>query len=229
MEVLPQGTLSPGVGLGTLAIGNTLTLAGTAWMEISKDGSQPTNDSITGVTSLTYGGLLVVTNLGPVLDEGDSFALFSAGSYAGGFVQISLPALGQGLAWDLGGLAATGVIRVARLPQITSQPQGLIATNGTPVGFTVAATGTAPLAFQWRKDGGDIAGATNFTLSLPAVTTNDAAAYTVVVTNSVGAATSAVAILTVVLPPVITNEPVSLTVTNGGRRCSALWQAGRPR
>ena len=55
---------------------------------------------------------------------------------------------------------------------------------------TVTATGTQPFTYQWRKDGTAIAGATNRTLTLANVTSSAAGAYTVVVTNAQGTATS---------------------------------------
>ncbi|NUQ56155.1 MAG: immunoglobulin domain-containing protein, partial [Dehalococcoidia bacterium] len=70
--------------------------------------------------------------------------------------------------------------------------------------FTVVATGTAPLTYQWRKDNvdlvdsaGHIAGATTATLTITDALLTDAGSYTVVVTNQVTNVTSAAATLTV--------------------------------
>ena len=66
--------------------------------------------------------------------------------------------------------------------------------------FTVAGDGTAPLAYQWRKDGVPLAGnasAETPTLTLSGITTADAGSYDCVVSNAAGAATSAAAVLTV--------------------------------
>ncbi len=99
----------------------------------------------------------------------------------------------------LGGPACGGPIP----PSITTQPQSQSVMAGNNVTFTVAATGSAPLAYQWRKnggnlsDGGNVNGATTSSLTLTAVTTNDAGNYDVVVTNAYGSATSATATLTV--------------------------------
>ena len=46
-------------------------------------------------------------------------------------------------------------------PTITGQPQGLTVLTPSPATFTVVATGTAPLAYQWKRNGVDIAGATS--------------------------------------------------------------------
>src|SRR4029077_18745796 len=64
----------------------------------------------------------------------------------------------------------------------------------------IEATGTAPLAYQWKINGGSISGATNAALTLQSVTTNAAGAYSVTVSNSAGTTNSAAAILTVIQP-----------------------------
>ncbi|MBS1841145.1 MAG: immunoglobulin domain-containing protein [Acidobacteria bacterium] len=104
-------------------------------------------------------------------------------------------------------------------PAITTQPASQTVTAGQPATFTVAATGTAPLAYQWQKNGSTISGATASTYTTPATTTGDSgSSYTVAVTNSKGSVTSAAAILTVkaaVATPAITTQPSSQTVTAG--------------
>lgn len=69
-----------------------------------------------------------------------------------------------------------------------------VSSNAT---FTVTATGTAPLVYQWRKDGVAIGGATGATLSLVNVQTNQAGGYSVVIANGGGSITSSVVTLTV--------------------------------
>lgn len=83
-------------------------------------------------------------------------------------------------------------------PSITTHPANATATSGGSATFLVAATGTAPLAFQWQRDGADIAGAmgTSYTLS-NTQSTDNGARFRVVVSNSHGTAVSNEAILTV--------------------------------
>ena len=69
-----------------------------------------------------------------------------------------------------------------------------VSSNAT---FTVTATGTAPLVYQWRKDGVAIGGATGATLSLVNMQTNQAGGYSVVIANGGGSITSSVVTLTV--------------------------------
>ena len=100
-------------------------------------------------------------------------------------------------------------------PSISTQPAGQSAPLGSNVSFTVAASGTSPFNFQWKKNGGDIAGANSDTLSLSNVQDADAATYTVVVSNAAGSATSVGAALAVITPPSIGLQPEPQTVNAG--------------
>jgi hypothetical protein len=82
-------------------------------------------------------------------------------------------------------------------PSITTQPIAANAVAGGTAMFSVAASGSGN-AYQWRKDGVAIAGATNATLTLSNVSAANAGAYTVVVTNALGSVTSQPATLALV-------------------------------
>ena len=75
-------------------------------------------------------------------------------------------------------------------PAIVSQPQNQTVTNGANVTFSVNATGTPPLAYQWQLNNTNLPGATSSNLTLTAVTFGQAGFYTVVITNVLGAAGS---------------------------------------
>ena len=110
----------------------------------------------------------------------------------------------------------TPTLSIPTPPIITTQPVAQTVNVAANVSFTVAATGTSPLTYQWSKDGSPILGATSLTLALTNVQTGAAGSYTVKVSNSLGSATSAPALLTVnQLPPVITTQPLSQTVNLG--------------
>ena len=116
--------------------------------------------------------------------------------------------------------AASLTVTAAPLaPSITTQPASRTVTAGQTATFSVAATGTAPLGYQWRKNGTAISGATAASYTTPAATSADnGAQFTVVVSNSVGTVTSNAATLTVTAAPVapsITTQPTSRTVTAG--------------
>src|SRR5262245_43271056 len=116
-------------------------------------------------------------------------------------------------------------------PTITTQPASQTVFAGANVGFSVAASGTPPLAFQWKKGGNNITGATAATLSLTNVQLSDAGSYTVVVSNEAGSATSNAAILTVNPPltaPVITSQPAGRTATVGDNVSFTVGATGNP-
>jgi DNA/RNA endonuclease G (NUC1) len=94
-------------------------------------------------------------------------------------------------------LGVTAVGDSATAPVITRQPGNVTVVAGGSATLTAAATGTPTPTFQWSKDGVAIDGATNATLALPSVTTAQAGAYSVVITNSARSVTSDVATLTV--------------------------------
>jgi Flp pilus assembly secretin CpaC len=113
----------------------------------------------------------------------------------------------------IGGATASGG------PTITTQPQSQTATIGNTATFSVGATGTAPLSYQWLEDGIAVSGATSNTYTTPAATLADNdATFSVEVTNSAGTVTSTVATLTVTSvagAPSITTQPQNQTVTLG--------------
>ena len=100
-------------------------------------------------------------------------------------------------------------------PVINTQPVSVTNTNGSIVSFTVVATGTAPLSYQWRQGALNVAGATASTLTLNSISDTDAGSYTVVVSNSNSSVTSAPAILNIIHPPVFVLQPVNQTVNLG--------------
>ena len=94
--------------------------------------------------------------------------------------------------------AATLTVNPRLPPTITSQPQNQIAIEGTNAVFTVVATGTPPLSYQWQFNGSNVAGATATLLTLTNVTLAQAGTYVVVVTNPAGSTNSQPATLTVI-------------------------------
>jgi hypothetical protein len=83
-------------------------------------------------------------------------------------------------------------------PAFTSQPASQTVVVGQSAVFSVMVTGTAPLSYQWQKNNADITGATSANYTTPVTVTGDSGAmFRVIVTNSVGSATSNSATLTV--------------------------------
>ncbi|MBU6402502.1 MAG: immunoglobulin domain-containing protein [Verrucomicrobia bacterium] len=97
--------------------------------------------------------------------------------------------------------SATAVLTVNPVvvsPVIAVQPQGQTVNVGALVTFSVSATGTAPLAYQWQKNGTNIVGASNASYTIPSAQPGDAGNYVVVVSNASGSVDSQRAVLTVV-------------------------------
>jgi fibronectin-binding autotransporter adhesin len=116
-----NGSLAPGNNsIGMLTFNDNLALSGgsTTVMELNK--TLLTNDVAQVAGTLTYGGTLVLTNLGGTLTNGDSFKLFNAAIYNGAFTNIvpAIPAVN--LAWNTNSLT-NGVLKVVASP--TSPPQ----------------------------------------------------------------------------------------------------------
>jgi len=104
-------------------------------------------------------------------------------------------------------------------PVVTAQPANQTVTLGQKASFSVAASGTAPLSYQWERNGVSIAGATGSNYTTPATTLADnGSSYLVRISNSAGSTTSHAALLTVTQTagaPAITSEPASRTVQVG--------------
>jgi len=129
LSVSGGGTLSPGAGIGTFTVGGNAALSGETLMELNKTNAPTTNDLLVVTGTLTGGGTLIVTNLGPALVAGDTFKLFS--KPVSGFTSISLP---SGYNWTTN-LASNGSITVQSV--ISSTPPTLSVTQtGSTLNFT---------------------------------------------------------------------------------------------
>ena len=117
---------------------------------------------------------------------------------------------------------------VAGAPEIGTPPATQSLAAGRPLQLYVLAGGSAPLTYQWQKDGVPISGATRASYLRTNLQAADAGAYAVVVANAQGSVTSGSAAITVVLPvpPVITTPPVTQTVTEGGEARLAVTATG---
>jgi subtilisin family serine protease len=101
-------------------------------------------------------------------------------------------------------------------PSITSQPQSTSVVAGQTATFSVTATGTGPLTYQWRKNAVAISGATsNSYTTPPAAAADNGATFSVVVTNAQGSVPSSNATLTVLVAPSIGTQPQSTSVVAG--------------
>jgi len=135
--------------------------------------------------------------------------------------------------------ADTGTFAIAAPPIIITQPSMQAVTNAGTASFSVVATGSQPLTYQWQLNGTDLtdgptglgsvlSGSSTTNLTVSGATTNDIGNYTVVIANGFGTVTSSVATLSVTLAPVITSQPQSLALTNGATARFSVIAAGVP-
>src|ERR1700756_3030440 len=183
----------------------TVTAGQTAMFSVSATGTTPLSYqwrkngvNITGATSSSY-----TTPATTTADSGSTFSVVVSNS-----------------ARSATSSNATLTVNAAAVaPSISTQPANQTVTAGQMATFSVAASGTAPLSYQWRKNGLYITGATSSSYTTPATTTADSGStFSVVVTNSAGSATSNNATLTVnaaAVAPSITTQPANQTVTAG--------------
>jgi hypothetical protein len=109
--------------------------------------------------------------------------------------------------------AATLTVTGGAAPVVITQPASLAQPAGTAASLTVVASGSP--AYQWRKNGVNVVGATNATLPFAALTAADTASYDVVLTNATGTVTSNAATVVVATPltAVLRNLSVRTTLT----------------
>lgn len=128
-----------------------------------------------------------------------------------------------------GGSSSSSSSSTETAPAITTQPVSVTVIEGKSASFSVAASGSATLSYQWRKGGSAISGATSATFSIAAVAASDAGSYDVVVSNSAGSVTSSAAILSVTSSsgaPTITTQPASQSVAAGASATFSVAASG---
>jgi subtilisin-like proprotein convertase family protein len=178
--------------------------AGTPWTGVwSPDGR--TNSPLTVLDTDTRAALLNSFN---GLNPNGEWVLFVADLESGDVHTL-----------DNWGLEITGYTS----PAITANPVSTTSEcSSGNAAFSVTATGSNPLSYQWRHGGSTITGATNSTLTIPNATFADAGNYDVVVSSPYGSVTGSVAVLTIqdTTAPSLTC-PNNITVNTAPGQCSA--------
>ena len=193
----------------------TVVTGTTASFSVSASGTVPFSyqwkkdgKDIAGATSSSY-----TTPATTMADDGTRFSVMvtnSAGSVTSNEAKL--------------GVSATAV-----KPAITTQPAAQSVVAGSVASFSVSVSGTSPFIYQWKKNGTDISGATSIPYTIATTTMADSGAYSVVVTNSAGKATSTDATLTVTataVTPAITTQPAAQTVTEGQSATFSVTASG---
>ena len=111
---------------------------------------------------------------------------------------------------------------------ITSQPTNQTVAAGGTAKFTVAASGSPPLSYQWLFGTNPVAGGTGSSLVLNNVQPSQVGSYSVVVSNAYGPVTSSNALLTVLSPPTISRQPIGQMLCPGGSWTFQVGASGDP-
>ncbi len=144
--------------------------------------------------------------------DGDGWPAAADGTGAS-LQRINVAAYGNDpINWTAAATSAGTNQAVGSAPSITSQPASQSGLGGQSVMFSVSATGTAPLRYQWFYKGATIQDATNSILSLSSLAFSQSGPYSVIVFNGVGSVQSSNAVLNVLIPAIITLQPVDVDV-----------------
>jgi hypothetical protein len=119
-----------------------------------------------------------------------------------------------------------GAPAVAAPPAITRQPADTVVVAGASASLEMRASGSEPLRYQWRRNGGLLAGATNATLRVDHALPRQYGLYQAVAFNPAGSVASATALLNVVIPPVIVLQPQSLSLAAGSDAAFTVSASG---
>lgn len=122
--------------------------------------------------------------------------------------------------------SSNATLTVVTRPSITAQPTNATVNQGNTTNFTVTASGTPTLNYQWQLGGSNVAGATASIYTITNAQPSQAGNYAVIVTNNYGAVTSAVKTLTVISLPGITGQPQSTNVTVGSNATFTVTATG---
>jgi hypothetical protein len=125
-----------------------------------------------------------------------------------------------------GGSSHTLVLEGDGRPNLTTQPVSQTVLAGATVVYAAMAVGNPPLSYQWRFNGSNLSDATASSFTTNNVQIASAGSYSVVVTNACGVAVSSNAVLSVNLPPGITNQPASQTVLMGSNVTFSVGVSG---
>ena len=148
-------------------------------------------------------------------------------SQAGGYSVIVSNSVGS----VVSSVAQLAVNPIKAGPIIVAQPQSVTVPSGQMAVFSVVATGTEPLAYQWQRNGVNVPGANASTLTINQPQAPDAGDYRVVVSDIVGSVVSSVAQLTVNsvgVAPTIVVQPVGAAVRVGQQVTLSVQATGTP-
>jgi hypothetical protein len=200
----PPGVTGLNPASGALAGGTSVVIAGTNFT-----GASAVTFGSTAATSFTVNSATQITAVDP--------AAPAAGSVN---VTVVTP-------YGTSATSPADLFAYVSPPTITTQPSSLTVTAGRPASFTVSATGTATLSYQWQESVAgtwtNISGATATNYTIAAASPTNAGSYRVIVSNAGGSIPSNTVTLSV--NPAAPPAPTALTATPGNAQVSLSWTA----
>lgn len=204
-----------------------------AWGGIYGSGGQYYISGLAGITAISYGRtyLLALRNDGTIAGAPEGLSNVTAVAAGGGSSAIGLAMRQDGSLVSWGGAPNTaGFSNVTRInanggyglvitrwPAITRHPGSNRVYVGESVTLDAEVKGAGPFAYQWRKDGSAIAGATQRRLTLSNVQFADAGKYTLVASNAYGATESLPGQVVLFGMPEILLQPIRQVVFTGAK------------
>jgi hypothetical protein len=189
IRVPPRITLQP--------LSLTVISGQSATLEVNASGTEP----------LAYQWLLNGNPLAGATNRNLNFVSTKV-NHAGTYVVRISNAIGEVI-------SQAALLTVIEPPMITTSPVSQVVISGAAIDFSVSATGTPPLAYQWFFNAVPLVETTNAIFKLTNLQPAQAGEYCVTVSNLAGSVTSSVAVLTVRVPPAITLQPVPVVVIIG--------------
>ena len=218
--------LSTGVKLGgpvtiTAAFGSVSGTTGLTVQSLPAITSQPANASVNEGQSATF--MVAATGTQPFTYQWQKNASNVSGATSSSYTTGQTTAGDNGAVFDViitnpvgSTTSSTATLTVIIPPAIATQPASQTVNVGQTATFTVAASGTAPLTYQWQENGTNISGATSAAYTTLATTAADNGdTFDVIVANAAGVQTSVIVSLSVSDSPLITTQPQGESVTIG--------------
>jgi autotransporter-associated beta strand protein len=218
------GIISPGDSIGTLTLASNLTLgSGSTSLFEEQNGSGGDLLQVNGNLTIQTNSTIAISVLGAALNPATNILITYTGTKSGSFnptVVVAGGSLNSSITIDE---STPGQINLVAVPQvaITSQPRDVTASTNDLVTFTVGATGSATIGYQWYFSTNLISppmlisGANSTSYSIASADGTNDGLYSVVVTNNFNSVTSRFAVLIVGFELPILSGPFDQTVVQG--------------
>ncbi|MBI5426114.1 MAG: immunoglobulin domain-containing protein [Opitutae bacterium] len=207
------GTVTSSAAVVTVAqpVAPTIQLNGAATIDVAYGASFSISPTVSGTSPMTYewrrNGVTLFDATGSSIGRSSV-----TGADAGTYTLVVTNAWGT--TTSTGTVVTVGA---AVAPQITGVPATLNVSSGSSFSLNASIAGTAPIVYQWNKNGVPIPGATSTSYSKGLLSVSDSGMYTLTAVNVAGSTTSSACTLTVSAPiaPVISGMPSSATINYG--------------